>query len=221
VGGQDLIELTAIGATILAAIGAAPQLVRLLRTGDGAGVSLTAATVGCATEVGWVFYTVQGRLWSAVPVSVLMVVSNVALTVAVARAGAPIKRPVLAATAALVSLAAVTVTCGPLALGMLLPLAYAAQVAPAIWCAYTTWSPSGVAAARWALIAVESTLWGVYGVALDDPALTFLGAIGVSAASSILVRKLATRCRDNPGLPGAISGNPATAAEQGLRTFAP
>jgi hypothetical protein len=53
-GGTAAIELTAVRVTALAAVSALPLLVRIVRTGLGCGVSLTAATIGTTAEVGWV-----------------------------------------------------------------------------------------------------------------------------------------------------------------------
>lgn len=194
-GANPLIELTAVVATTIAVCGVVPQLRRLIRTGDAAGVSLLAATVGAATETGWVLYSVQVGLWSAVPESALMVVTNIALAMTVVRTGTPIGRSLRAAIAWLVVIAIVTIAGGMVALGALLPLAYAGQVAPAIWCAYRTWSPSGVASATWVLIGLESALWAAYGVAHGDLAITMLAGVGLAAAALILLRKFTTRHR--------------------------
>lgn len=203
--GSAAVELAAVTATILAAVGVAPQLRRLVRTGDASGVSLAAAALGVSTEVGWVFYTVQERLWSAVPGAVLMVVTNLALAIVIRRQGTPAGGALLASACWSIVLAVVTVAGGRAVLGALLPLAYAVQVVPAIWAAYRTWSPSGVAAARWVLIGIESVLSGAYGLAHDDHALTALGGVGLAAAAAILVRKVVTRDRAGDPAVGVAS----------------
>jgi hypothetical protein len=45
-GGWAAIDLTAVRATALAAVSALPLLVRIVRTGNGDGVTLVAATIG-------------------------------------------------------------------------------------------------------------------------------------------------------------------------------
>jgi uncharacterized protein with PQ loop repeat len=186
--GTVAVELAAALATILAAVGVVPQLARLVRTGDVNGVSLAAAILGATTEAGWVFYTVEARLWSAVPVAVIMVAANLALATTIQRHGTRIRGPLLAAACWSVVLVAVTAVGGRAALGALLPLAYAVQVVPAIWAVYRTAAPSGVASARWVLIGIESALWGVYGIVHGDRALTALSAVGLVAAAAILAR---------------------------------
>jgi hypothetical protein len=51
------------GITTLAAVGTSRSSYGSIRTGDGSGVSLSAATLGARTEVGVVFHTVQCRWW--------------------------------------------------------------------------------------------------------------------------------------------------------------
>jgi hypothetical protein len=117
------------------------------------------------------------------------------LAKALVRAGTPIGRTLPAAIGWVAVLAFVSLAGGAVALGLLLPLAYAVQVTPAIWCAYRTWSPSGIAAATWVLIGLESALWAVYGLARHDPAITMLAGVGLAAATAIILRKLTTRSR--------------------------
>ena len=93
------------------------------------------------------------------------------------------------------TLVVATMLAGWVFLGALLPIAYGVQVVPSIWSAYRTWAPSGVAVATWMTILVECVLWGVYGLARQDPALTTLSVIGSAAALAIVVRVLWTRDR--------------------------
>lgn len=79
------------------------------------------------------------------------------------------------------------------ALAGVLALAYAVQTAPSIWSAYRTKAPTGVSATTWLLVSVEAGLWGVYGLAHDDPATTSFAIIGSIAAAAILLRKVVTR----------------------------
>ena len=192
------LELAALAATVLAAIGVVPQLRRLLRTGDLEGLSLSYATLGMTSELAWIGYTLHGRLWSAVLEPVLMTTTNATLAVVLVRAGMSPWRAVLAGLMWGGVLASAAMLFGVPALAALLPLAYAVQVAPSIWSAYRTFSPSGVAAATWALVGAEALLWGAYGVAHQDPAMTTFAVVGVLAAMAILVRKVTTRRRGRP-----------------------
>jgi hypothetical protein len=182
------IDLAAGTATVLAFAGAFPQVVRLRRTGDIAGVSLAGATIGTATETAWVAYTVHGRLWSAVPMPLLMVFANAVLARAIVRAGADPLRAIVTALTWSVALFAVASTDGWSTLGLLLAFAYAVQVGPCVCAAYAASSPTGVAAARWVALLGESALWGWYGVACGDVAFSMFAVVGALAALAILLR---------------------------------
>jgi hypothetical protein len=182
------IDLAAGAATALAFAGALPQVVRLRRTGDIAGVSLTGATIGTATETAWVAYTVHGRLWSAVPMALLMVLANAVLARAIVRAGADPVRAVATALTWSVALVTVASIDGWSMLGLLLAFAYAVQIAPCVCAAYADASPSGIAPARWGALLGESVLWGWYGVACGDVAFSMFAVVGALAALAILLR---------------------------------
>ena len=89
----------ALVATVLALVGALPQLHRLVRTGDSNGVSLANATLGVGSELRWVAYTLQGSLWSAVPEAAIMAVTNALLAVALVHTGIAVVRPFIVSAA--------------------------------------------------------------------------------------------------------------------------
>ena len=139
-----------------------------------------------------------------------MAMTNLLLARALMRAGVSFARPVILATVWGATLVVATMLGGWVFLGALLPVAYGVQVVPSIWSAYRTWAPSGVAVATRVMILVECVLWGTYGVARQDPALTTLGVIGSSAALAIVVRVLWTRDRlvvQGAQLGGRIEGD--------------
>ena len=181
-------EVAAVGATMLATVGAVPQVRRLLVTGDAGGVSACAAGLGVATELAWIAYTVHRGLWAAVPEGCLMLTANVVLLVVLVRADVDVRRAAIAGTSWLGALAAAAAVGGSSAIAAILAIAYAVEVAPAVWSVYRTSSPSGVARATWAIILGESLLWGVYGIGQGDPANISFGVIGMIAASAILAR---------------------------------
>lgn len=182
-------ELAAILATTLAAIAVVPQLRRVIVAGDGRGVSLTSAVLGVATEVAWVGYTTASDLWSALPESVLMTVSNAVLAVALVRRGARAASAAIAGIVWSALLVGVVVWGGVGGLAIVLAGAYAVQVGPAVWTVWRTSSPSGVAAATWVMIGIEGLLWGVYGMHHGDPATVWLAVIAVVAATATLTAK--------------------------------
>jgi uncharacterized protein with PQ loop repeat len=193
--GSPVAELAAIVATAVALVSSVPQLRRIIVVGDVAGVSLSFATVGMASELAWLTYAVHGRLWSAVPEAVAMGAANTVMACGLVRAGAPRRRAVGAAVAWIVVMALAVQFAGIAGLGVVLGPAYAVQTAPSIWTAYRTYAPSGVAAATWALVGVEAVLWGVYGVAHHDVGITAFAVVGSVATVAILGRKFSTRHR--------------------------
>ncbi len=158
-------------------------------------MSLSGALLGVVNEVVWVAYAVHQGLWSAAPEAVLMTASNGVLVVWLRRGGAGWRRAARAAGAWAAALAVVAVLGGPAAVGVVLGAAYGVQVAPAVWTAWRTASPTGVAAATWAFVVVESLLWGAYGLHHADPATSVLAVVGALAGSAMLLRKLVTRHR--------------------------
>ena len=183
----------ASGATVLASIGAVPQLRRVLVTGDVGGVSASAAGLGAATEATWIGYTVTGGMWAAVPEACLMLAANVLLLAALVRAGVDIRRAAVAGLVWLSILGATAAAGGPTALAAVLAVAYAVEVAPAVWSAYRSAAPTGVSPATWTLVGIEALLWGVYGVGHGDPANISFGVIGTFAAVAILIRTVPSR----------------------------
>jgi hypothetical protein len=187
-------ELAALVATLLAAVGAVPQLHRIVRRGDRRGVSLTSAAFGIGTETAWFGYASVAGLWSALPEAALMGLSNLVLAVVLVRrrAKGEAVEAVFAGIGWLAALGAVGMIAGPAAIGLVLGAAYAVEVAPAVWTAWRTPAPTGVAAATWAMVAVEGILWGAYGLHHDDPAMLAFAVTATLAAGAMLVRKAIT-----------------------------
>jgi uncharacterized protein with PQ loop repeat len=188
VGVVSLSQLAVLAATVLAVVGMMPQLWRVWRRSDANGVALTTASAGAVSELGWVYYTVDGSLWSAVPEAVLAAGINVLLAISVRRAGAPRGCAAVATTMWASAIATTVVLGGGARLGALLSMAYAVELAPAGWAVYRNPSPTGVAPTSWIMFGVESVLWCAYGLAEGGQALVALGVTGTVAALAILLR---------------------------------
>ena len=183
-------ELAAALATVLATVAAIPQLHRVARAGDGRGVSVTSAMLGIGSELAWLSYASHAELWSALPEAALMTVANTVLAVALIRRGAAAGRALAAGLAWLGALATIATVGGHAALGAVLGVTYAVQVAPAVWTVWRTSSPSGVVASTWAMIGLEGLLWGAYGMHHEDPAVLIFAATATLAAAATLGRKV-------------------------------
>ncbi len=200
-------ELAALLATALASLAAFPQLHRVVRHGDGRGVSITDATLGIGSEAAWVGYATQAELWSALPEAVLMSVANVVLVVGLVRTGASSRRAVPAGLAWIGALAGVAVIGGPGALGLALGLTYAVQVGPAVWTVWRTSSPTGVVTSTWLLIGAEGLLWGAYGVHHHDPAVTTFAATATIAAVATVVRTATSAEHQRPVVAAVLAAD--------------
>ena len=194
----DVATLAAVIATLLSMSCTWPQLARVRRTGDIAGVSITAAALTVSSELGWTLYLGGQGLWAAVPEGMFTIAANVLLVVALTRCGASGRLSVVAAVSWLAVLLGASLVGGPQALAALLGFAYLIQLAPAVVEAWRTWKPSGIAAETWALRLIEAALWGAYGYASGDPPLIFLGILGMAESTAILVRVAVTRNRPGP-----------------------
>lgn len=191
----DLATVIAIVATSMTVACGWPQFERLRRSGDVHGVSFSTTTLSIAAEVGWLVYLAGEGLWSALPESALTIVVDIALTVALLRAGASSTVAVAAASGWGALLIGARVVGGVPAIAVLLSVTYAVQLVPSVWTAWRTWCPSGVASGAWTWRLVQSVLWGVYGFVRHDPPLLILGAIGCGASVAVLARVHLTRSR--------------------------
>jgi hypothetical protein len=191
----DGATLAALMATVVSIACTWPQLGRIRRTGDIAGVSVTAAMLTVGSELGWTAYLGGEGLWSAVPEGVFNIAANILLAIAVVRAGGSARSARGAAASWLVVIFAARALGGPTALAALLGAAYAVQLTPAVFTAWRTWSPSGIAVSTWTLRLTEAVLWGVYGHVRGDLPLVLFGVFGTVESCAVLLRKYLTRHR--------------------------
>ncbi len=193
-----LADAAAVAATVLATVFLVPQLVKLARTKDPAGVSPTWAVIGAVSNTGWFAYMVAERLWFGAPSAVPILVFYVLTAVYLHRAGAPSAGAVWRGLA-WASLLVVTLTAGSWeALGLLLGLSFGVQMAPSVWTAYRTRVPSGISPGTWWIGVAEAGLWFVYGRFHADVALQLFGAVYLVGSVLMLVRFYATRRRMTP-----------------------
>jgi hypothetical protein len=187
--GATVAESGALAATVVAVVATYPQLRRVIVCRDVCGVSVTSGVLGVGTEVAWFAYTVRGGLWSAVPEAVLMAAANLTLVAALVRRGADARVAWRAGLMWVATLTVAGVVGGTQIFAATLAGAYVVQVAPAVWTAWVTPTPTGVATATWVLIGFEGLLWGVYGIAHADPATSSFATIAVVASTAMLTRK--------------------------------
>lgn len=159
-----------------------PQILKLRRTHDPAGVSWAWATLTSLNNGAWFAYFLLSAYWSAlVPSSAATVLAGVLAIMLPAsrRAVVPI-----AAWAALLAVA--YVVAGRNGLGTLLTAAFVIQVSPSIWTAYRTRHPTGISRGTWMLVLGELTCWATFGLYRSDPRLIVLGFTGITASMLML-----------------------------------
>jgi uncharacterized protein with PQ loop repeat len=164
-----------------------PQLARVWRSGDAAGVSWSWAALTSASNAGWIAYFALSGFWSALVPAISATVLAGVLAVLLGRGGVP--RRSAAVVAGWTALLAVAwAGGGRVGLGTALTVSFVLQVAPSVWTAYRTARPTGISRGTWLLILAELLCWGIYGVHQSDPRLAVLGWTGVAASLLMLTR---------------------------------
>jgi len=183
-----LLDYAPIAATAFALPQFLPQIVKLARTGDNAGVSWSWATLTSVNNGGWFAYFTLSRFWTALaPASSATVLAGL-LAVMLARRGKTSARAALLIGAWAGCLGAGFAVAGRAGLGTLLAASFVLQVIPSLWTAYRTTNPSGISRGTWLLILGELLAWALYGFHKSDPRLIALGTTGVAASTLILTR---------------------------------
>jgi hypothetical protein len=205
--GATVAESGALTATVVSVVASYPQLRRVIVRRDVCGVSVTSAMLGVGTEVAWFAYTVRGGLWSAVPEAVLMATVNITLVAALVRRGARSGAAWRAGLMWAAILSVAGVVGGSQMFAATLAGAYAVQVAPAVWTAWVTPAPTGVATATWVMVGFEGLLWGVYGSVHADPATSAFAVIAVTASTAMVTRKaiVVHRATAHSGAPSPLT----------------
>jgi uncharacterized protein with PQ loop repeat len=164
-----------------------PQLARVWRSGDAAGVSWSWAALTSASNAGWIAYFALSGLWSALVPAISATVLAGVLAVLLGRGGVG-RRPAAVVAGWTVLLAIAWAGGGRIGLGTALTASFVLQVAPSVWTAYRTTRPTGISRGTWLLILAELLCWGGYGVHESDPRLAVLGWTGVAASLLMLAR---------------------------------
>ncbi|MET9313253.1 PQ-loop domain-containing transporter [Kribbella sp. NPDC003505] len=165
-----------------------PQILKLRRTGDVAGVSWSWATLTCINNAAWFGYFMASGYWTAsIPSTAASVLAGT-VSVLLVRRGA-LNRGAIGWIAGWVFLLVVAAAVGGrIGLGTLLAAASIIQVTPSLWTAYRTVRPTGISVGTWRLVFGELGCWFVFGLWQSDLRLVTLGATGVLASSLMLAR---------------------------------
>jgi uncharacterized protein with PQ loop repeat len=184
----DLLDAAPIAAAAFAIPQFLPQILKLRRTDDTAGISWSWATLTSVNNAAWFAYFALSAYWAAlVPSCSATLLAGVLATMLALRGQARARPAVLISAWAALLAAAVTVA-GRTGLGTLLTAAFVLQVTPSIWTAYRTARPTGISQGTWLLIFGELSCWAIFGVHKSDPRLMILGFTGVVASLLMLAR---------------------------------
>jgi uncharacterized protein with PQ loop repeat len=175
-------------AAVLAVPQFLPQLARLRRTGETAGVSWSWAALTSINNAAWAGYFALSGFWTALAPAISATVLAGALAVMLVRSGTGFPRRPAALTLAWAALLTAAGLSGRASLGTALTAAFLLQVTPSVWTAYRADRTTGIAAGTWLLIFGELLCWGVFGLYESDPRLIVLGATGVTASLLVLAR---------------------------------
>jgi uncharacterized protein with PQ loop repeat len=184
----DLLDALPFAATAFAIPQFLPQLLKLRRTGDTAGVSWSWAMLTSVNNGAWVVYFALSAYWTALVPSSSATLLAGALAVMLALRGQAKVRPAVLIGVWVALLAAAFAVAGRTGLGTLLTAAFVVQVTPSVWTAYRTARPTGISAGTWLLIFGELSCWATFGVHKADPRLIILGFTGVAASLLMLAR---------------------------------
>jgi uncharacterized protein with PQ loop repeat len=165
-----------------------PQLRKLQRTDDTAGVSWPWAALTSVNNAAWFAYFALSSYWAALVPSCSATLLAGALATMLAHRGQATARPAALVGAWAALLAVAVAVAGRAGLGALLTGAFVLQVTPSIWTAYRTARPSGISQGTWLLIFGELSCWATFGLHKSDPRLVVLGFTGMVASLLMLAR---------------------------------
>jgi uncharacterized protein with PQ loop repeat len=187
-----LVNALGVLATALAALFLIPQILRLSAARDVRGVSLTWTVFGLMTNVAWIVYFTGRNLWVPAIAPALAVGTYGCLVWLIRR----IETRHAWGWGALYGGALVTTMSlgGQEALGSLLALTPALQLAPAVFTAFSHPHPAGISPATWGLASAEAISWAIYGHLVGDAALVGYGAVTTFGSALVL-----SRCWGNSG----------------------
>jgi uncharacterized protein with PQ loop repeat len=165
-----------------------PQILKLRRTHDTAGLSTLWALLTGINNAAWFGYFAASHYWFALIPSSSAALLSGSLGIMLMRRGRGLawrsRVLVCAWSLALVVAAAIDRRL----LGVTLTGAFLVQVLPAVTTAYRTRHPTGIARGTWRLILAEVSCWAVFGAANRDGPLIVLGTTGIASALLMLHR---------------------------------
>jgi uncharacterized protein with PQ loop repeat len=184
---MDAITLLPVLAAGFAVPQFVPQIHKLRRTNDTAGLSTHWALLTSINNAAWFGYFAASRYWAALIPSMSAALLGGCLGVMLNRRHKMARRSRAMLRTWSIVLAA-TASIDRHLLGVLLTGGFLIQVIPAVFMAYRTRQPTGIAPGTWRLALAELSCWATFGAAKADGPLIVLGSTGVISALLMLHR---------------------------------
>jgi PQ loop repeat len=165
-----------------------PQILKLRRTHDTAGLSTPWALLTGVNNTAWFGYFAASHYWFALIPSSSAALLGGSLGIMLMRRGPRLASRSRVLVGAWSLVLAVAGAIDRRLLGVLLTGAFLIQVLPAVTTAYRTHHPTGIARGTWRLILAEVSCWAVFGAANHDGPLIVLGTTGIVSALLMLHR---------------------------------
>ena len=165
-----------------------PQVVKLRRTGDTAGLSTPWALLTGINNAAWFGYFAASALLAGPDPPTSAALLGGCLGIMLNRRHKLARHTwVMIGTWAIVLSVAASID--RRLLGAILTGAFLIQMIPAVTTAYRTCQPTGIARGTWLLALAELSCWAMFGTAKRDGPLIVLGATGVISALLMLNRE--------------------------------
>ena len=191
-----------------------PQIRKLGRTNDTAGLSTSWALLTGINNAAWFGYFAASRYWFALIPSSSAALLGGWLGIMLNRRRTMTDR-VWAIIGAWTLVLAIAASIDRRLLGATLTGAFLVQVVPAVVAAYRTRRPTGIAQGTWLLMLAELSCWALFGAMHHDEPLIILGTTGVISALLMLNRARTTSHRPMSSAPvGPRRGSPNRPPEQ-------
>ena len=181
--------LGAIG-TVLGLVRAIPQLMRLIRSRDPHGISIGTTATSAAISYGWTTY---GLFTSQLPVATATFSSAVvftAITCVALRLGRSVAEMKLAPVWYFVLMTSL-LGWGTDGLGAVLAFSVLVGNLPQVFTVFREPDLRGLSPATWAFSMADGTVWLLYALAGDDPAILAYGVLQLSTSAVIFFKRLA------------------------------
>ena len=168
-----------------------PQILKLRRTNDAAGLSALWALLTGINNVAWFGYFAASHYWFALITATSAALLGGCLGIMLKRRR-PITRRGWMTIGAWTAVLGVAASLDRRLLGTALTGAFLIQVIPAVTTAYRTRHPTGISRGTWRLMLAELSCWATFGAAKRDGPLIILGTTGVISALLMLNRARTT-----------------------------